>query len=215
MSEGCSLYAIRVAHENSLSSAQAVVKTKSYIHTGLGNYDSIIKEDVTKINLRASESDTKNLKNLSSYLTFYGSEHHVYTMINEDVPLTPKQVYQIDPETGKKSDAITKYCLALSDVLSGENIAIYSKSSSTPIDPSLYETDWFYGEGKNRASAVVFNLEDSPLAVNELADISFDAKQQFVQNTGSTNASDVYCYMQYKSGISSEIVFSDPVFVIE
>ena len=48
-----------------------------------------------------------------------------------------------------------------------------------------------------------------------LADISFEAKQMFVQNTGSTNSSDIYCYMQYKSGNSDDIVFSDPNFIIE
>lgn len=214
LSEGCSLYAIRVAHENSLASSKAIIKTKSFIIDGQGNYD-VSSSDIsqaTKVNLRR-EGEDKNLRNLTSYLTFTGVEPAVYTMNNVNVPLEAKQVYKI--EDGKKGNAVTKYCLILSDILNDGNVQVYAKGSNTPIAPEKYEATWFYGEGKNKVSAIVFNLEDSPLAVNELADISFEAKQMFVQNTGSTNASDIYCYMQYKSGDSEDIVFSNPNFIIE
>lgn len=214
LSEGCSLYAIRVAHENSLASSKAIIKTKSFIIDGQGNYD--VSGDIsqaTKVNLRRKNED-KNLRNLTSYLTFTGVEPDVYTMKNVNVPLEAKQVYQIE-EDGTKGNAVTKYCLILSDILKDENVKVYAKGSDTPIELDKYETNWFYGEGKNKVSAIVFDLENSPLAVNELADISFEAKQMFVQNTGSTNASDIYCYMQYKSGTSDDIVFSDPNFIIE
>lgn len=214
LSEGCSLYAIRVAHENSLASSKAIIKTKSFIIDGQGNYDvSGEISQATKVNLHRKGED-KNLKNLTSYLTFTGAEPAVYTMKNVSVPLEAKQVYQIE-EDGKKGNAVTKYCLILSDVLDGEDVVVYAKGSDTPIDPEKYDATWFYGEGKNKVSAIVFDLETSPLAVNELADISFEAKQMFVQNTGSTNASDIYCYMQYKSGDSAEIVFDNPNFIIE
>lgn len=215
LSEGCSLYAIRVAHENSLASSNAIIKTKSFIIDGHGNYD-VAGGDIsqaTKVNLHRKDED-KNLRNLTSYLTFTGVEPAVYTMKNVSVPLEAKQVYQIE-EDGKKGNAVTKYCLVLSDILKDGNVQVYAKGSDTPIDPEKYDATWFYGEGKNKVSAIVFDLETSPLAVNELADISFEAKQMFVQNTGSTNASDVYCYMQYKSGDSAEIVFDNPNFIIE
>lgn len=214
LSEGCSLYAIRVAHENSLASSKAIIKTKSFIIDGQGTYDvSGNISQATKVNLRR-EGEDKNLRNLTSYLTFTGVDPDVYTMKNVNVPLEAKQVYQIE-EDGTKGNAVTKYCLILSDILKDENVKVYAKGSDTPIELDKYETNWFYGEGKNKVSAIVFDLENSPLAVNELADISFEAKQMFVQNTGSTNASDIYCYMQYKSGTSDDIVFSDPNFIIE
>lgn len=214
LSEGCSLYAIRVAHENSLASSKAIIKTKSFIIDGQGNYD-VSSSDIsqaTKVNLHRKGED-KNLRNLTSYLTFTGEEPAVYTMTNVSVPLEAKQVYKI--EDGEKGNAVTKYCLILSDILNEGNVQVYAKGADTPIDSAKYDATWFYGEGKNKVSAIVFDLETSPLAVNELADISFEAKQMFVQNTGSTNASDIYCYMQYKSGTSDDIVFSDPNFIIE
>ena len=214
LSEGCSLYAIRVAHENSLASSNAIIKTKSFIVDGHGTYD--VQGDIaqsTKVNLHRKDED-KNLRNLTSYLTFTGEESAVYTMTNVNVPLEAKQVYQIGVD-GKKGNAVTKYCLILSDILKDGNVKVYAKGSNTPIDSNKYKTNWFYGEGKNKVSAIVFDLETSPLAVNDLANISFEAKQMFVQNTGSTNSSHIYCYMQYKSGNSDDIVFSDPNFIIE
>ena len=214
LSEGCSLYAIRVAHENSLASSNAIIKTKSFIVDGQGTYD--VQGDIaqsTKVNLHRKDED-KNLRNLTSYLTFTGEESAVYTMTNVNVPLEAKQVYQIGVD-GEKGNAVTKYCLILSDILKDGNVKVYAKGSNTPIDSNKYESNWFYGEGKNKVSAIVLDLGNSPLAVNDLADISFEAKQMFVQNTGSTNSSDIYCYMQYKSGNSDDIVFSEPNFIIE
>ena len=214
VSNDCSLYAIRVAHENSLASSSVYIKQKNYVYQGTGTYDSSIQ---TASELILQDENNKNIKNVTSYLTFEGSESisSVYTMWNKDVVFGKNSVYQIDSETNKPSNELTKYCLVLSDVLNEDNVQVYKKDESEPIDSNLYETGWFCGYGKNKKSAIVFDLSTSPLSLNEKVDVSFEAKQTFVLNTGSSNNLEVYCYMQSKAGGSEELIFSDPEFVIE
>ena len=176
IAEDNTMFIIRVAHENSLRGAQAIVSTET-------TYDSRNKaigvvEDDVRIQFKEMLDNTKDVKNIDSTLSFVfsdGVEDGAIAFNNINVPASYNDVYQVD-ENGNKSYS-NELCLILSDVLDDTKDVIVTKSNENEtLSPVDYETNWFYGDGYLRKSVIVLKPSAS-VVENKNCNVAFSVKQ--------------------------------------
>lgn len=181
IAEDNTMFLIRVAHENSLRGAQAIISTET-------NYNNSTKaigvlepdDDPVKKLIQLKEEDVpqNDLRNISSILSFtLDNEEELIKISNKKIAATYRDVYQIDSKGNKNFS--NELCLLLSDVadLSAPiKVKLSDSDSSDWLEPSKYTTNWFYGDGYTKRSVIVLS-PSSGVVENKNCDIEFSLKQ--------------------------------------
>lgn len=182
------MFLIRVAHENSLRGAQAVVSTETiYGQTkkAIGSLEPESSEEKDYIQLKNESLPQYDLKNIASTLKFdLDDDTELISMLNKNVPALYRDVYQIDSK-GNKSYS-NELCLLLSDIAEiSESVIITLSDSGVLVDPSKYTSNWFYGEDYAKRSAIVLS-PSSGVVENRNCDVDFKIKQKAQRSYGTS-----------------------------
>lgn len=215
IAEDNTMFLIRVAHENSLRGAQVVVPTEEIYGTSSGQKRGFgaVTGTVTEgndgpatndlvIQIKEEDEPKNNIKNIADNLSM-DVKNGLLTMENSSVMATYRDVYQID-EHGNRTYS-NELCLLLSDV--SELVKSVKKStsgSSSVLNQTQYEDNWFYGEGYAMRTAVVLKASSS-IVENTPCDVIFEIKQSIMRayDTSSPNKVTVPVSLKTSSGETS------------
>lgn len=180
------MFIIRVAHENSLRGAQAIVSTETNYNHPTKAIGVLEPEDnpVKRLIQLQEEESHENLKNIASTLSFdLDNSEDLIQLSNKRVSASYRDVYQVD-SNGNKSVS-NELCLLLSDVLdTSGTVKVTLSDSGVEVDATKYTTNWFYGDGYSTRSVIVLS-PSSGVVENRNCDIEFSIKQK-VQRTYGT-----------------------------
>lgn len=179
IAEDNTMFLIRVAHENSLRGAQAIISTETNYNNPTKAIGVLEPDDnpVKKlIQLKEEDAPQSNLRNISSTLSFsLDNEEELIKMSNKRIAATYRDVYQIDSKGNK--NVSNELCLLLSDVADlSAPITVKLSDSGVELEISKYTTNWFYGDGYAKRSVIVLS-PSAGVVENRNCDIEFSLKQ--------------------------------------
>lgn len=186
------MFIIRVAHENSLRGAQAIVSTETNYNHPTKAIGVLEPEDnpVKRLIQLQEEESNENLKNIASTLSFdLDNSEDLIQLSNKRVSASYRDVYQVD-SNGNKSVS-NELCLLLSDVLdTSGTVKVTLSDSGVEVDATKYTTNWFYGDGYSTRSVIVLS-PSSGVVENRNCDIEFSIKQKAQRAYGTATPNKV------------------------
>lgn len=186
------MFIIRVAHENSLRGAQAIVSTETNYNHPTKAIGVLEPEDnpVKRLIQLQEEESHENLKNIASTLSFdLDNSEDLIQLSNKRVSASYRDVYQVD-SNGNKSVS-NELCLLLSDVLdTSGTVKVTLSDSGVEVDATKYTTNWFYGDGYSTRSVIVLS-PSSGVVENRNCDIEFSIKQKAQRAYGTATPNKV------------------------
>lgn len=194
------MFLIRVAHENSLRGAQAIVSTETNYNRptkAIGVLEPSVGEKTT-IQLKEEALPQKPLKNISTTLSFeLDDEDELIEITNVRVPASYRDVYQLDSKGNRNYS--NELCLLLSDVADqSAPVIVKTTDGGQTIEPSKYQTNWFYGEGYATQSVVVLS-PSAGVVENRNCDVEFSIKQLAKRAYGTASQNKVILPIVIKS----------------
>lgn len=200
------MFLIRVAHENSLRGAQAIVSTETNYNRpnqpkAIGELEAYPEsEEGVKdlIQLKEEDLPNANLKNISSMLTFLlDNESDVISLTNKRIPATYRDVYQVDAKGNRTYS--NELCLLLSDVLDQDHeVEVSLSDGGTVVEPSKYQSNWYYGEDFGLKSVIVLS-PSAGVVENRNCDVSFSIKQVAKRQYGTATPNKIVIPVVLKS----------------
>jgi len=222
------MFVIRVAHENSLRGAQAIISTETN-YDGKDHAVGIVEPSTMIIQLKEDDENGDNLRNIASTMSAdlpvsEGDADNIFDMINDNLPAMYRDVYQIDSKGNQ--NVSNELCLVLSDVadlsdLENHPVLLFRKDGNTDvqIDSSKYQIEnWFYGEGYAKRSVIVLS-PSAGIVENRNCMVMFGVKQTAQRAYGTASPNKVVVPLIIKSAaiepvepVDPENVFSTPSF---
>ena len=120
IAEDNTMFVIRVAHENSLRGAQAIISTETNYDGGKDHAAGVVDPSTMTIQLKEGTDGTgDNLRNIASTMSVdfplqEDDEDNIFDMMNDNLPAMYRDVYQLDSKGNQ--NVSNELCLLLSDV---------------------------------------------------------------------------------------------------